>query len=228
MYNKLNDGAFVNYVNSFDFVCLSETFIDESFNFSRIFTEFVKFTALAKKLSHFGRNSGGVVLFIKKCLEHFVEEIKLECNNAVAVKLSKTVLETDKDVVVVGCYIAPEGSPVYNNTELEDGVMMLEESVLHAVRQDDVHLMIFGDLNARTGSCQAKCEEMVNFESNFSLYCDDFEQYSSRHSKDETENNFGKSLLDLCFSFDLDIMNGFCDGDRDGEYTFVSPQVQRY
>ena len=36
-------------------------------------------------------------------------------------------------------------------------------------------------------------------------------------------NNFGKSLLNLCFMLDCLILNGCCDHDRSGEYTYVSP-----
>jgi exonuclease III len=223
-YNKLNVTSFINYVNSFDFVCLTETFVDKSFDYSGFFIDFLKFVAPARKLSHFRRNSGGVVLLVKKCLEHFVEEIKLDCANAVAVKLNKRVLGTDKDIVLVGCYIVPEGGPLYNNTDLQDGIVILEESLLQVVHDDDVHVMICGDLNARTGSSQSKNEDIMNFETHIGFYDEDLEESCLRHSKDNTMNNFGKSLLDLCFMFDLDIMNGYCKGDKEGEYTFVSPQ----
>ena len=36
-------------------------------------------------------------------------------------------------------------------------------------------------------------------------------------------NSFGKSLLNLCFLLDCVILNGCCNGDRKGEYTYVSP-----
>ena len=44
-----------------------------------------------------------------------------------------------------------------------------------------------------------------------------------RSSKDTIINNFGRSLLDFCFLFDLMIVNGACSMDTDGEFTFVSP-----
>ena len=37
-------------------------------------------------------------------------------------------------------------------------------------------------------------------------------------------NNFGKSLLNLCFMLDYVILNGCCNGDCSGEYTYVLPQ----
>ena len=37
-------------------------------------------------------------------------------------------------------------------------------------------------------------------------------------------NSFGESLLNLCFLLDCLILDGCCNGDRKGEYTYVSPQ----
>ena len=47
--------------------------------------------------------------------------------------------------------------------------------------------------------------------------------WADRLSKDIVLNNIGKSLLNLCFMLDCLILNGCCDHDRSGEYTYVSP-----
>ena len=36
-------------------------------------------------------------------------------------------------------------------------------------------------------------------------------------------NSFCKSVLNLCFMLGCVILNGCCNGDRSGEYTYVSP-----
>ena len=189
-----------------------------------MFREFLKFVAPAKKLSHFGRNSGGVLLLIKKSLEQYVKEIHSDCGNAVAVRINKSLLKSDKDIVLVGCYIVPEGGPLYESTQLKDGIAILEESLLNALNTNDVHLMFFGDFNARTGKHQPVEENMLDFDSQFNIHDQDLEDHLERYSKDDTVNNFGKSLLDLCLLFDLTILNGYCEGDEEGEFTFVSPQ----
>ena len=48
-------------------------------------------------------------------------------------------------------------------------------------------------------------------------------EWANRRPKDIVVNNFGKSLLNLCFMLDCLILNGCCDHDRSGEYTYVSP-----
>ena len=62
---KLTDCSFVNYVTSFDFACLTETFADSTFDFNGLFTEQVKFVAQAKRLSRQGRNFGGALMLIR-------------------------------------------------------------------------------------------------------------------------------------------------------------------
>ena len=72
----------------------------------------------------------------------------------------------------------------------------------------------------RTGDEQPKLEEMVNF---MPGSVDDSDAWFGRRSKDRTVNKVGKSLLNMCFMLDCIIVNGFCDSDVDGEFTYVSP-----
>jgi hypothetical protein len=52
---------------------------------------------------------------------------------------------------------------------------------------------------------------------------DNDENSASRSSKDTVINTFGRSLLNLCYLLDCLILNGYCPGDNEGEFTFVSP-----
>ena len=45
--------------------------------------------------------------------------------------------------------------------------------------------------------------------------------WAERQSKDIVVNNFGKLPLTLCFMFECVILNGCCNGDRSGEFTYV-------
>ena len=56
---KLDNVAFVNYIPSFDLVCLTETYVASEFQ-SNLFKDFGVFVAKAKKLSYHGRYSGGL------------------------------------------------------------------------------------------------------------------------------------------------------------------------
>ena len=234
MYSKLSDVSFANYVSCFDFICLTETFVDDQFDFSCVFPDYTKFHAPAKKLSVHGRNSGGVLLLVLNECAKFASQIRVECDNAVVVKINKCVFGLDKDVVLVACYIVPEGGPAYNLTELKDGILILEENILQDVDKDDIHLIVCGDMNARTANEQANEENMTNLDcfdddgdADHDGNDDDGNNCSvKRSSKDTIKiNNFGRSLLDFCFLFDLMIVNGACSMDTDREFTLYPQMV---
>lgn len=211
----------MNYVNQFDFVCLTETFLDSSFDFSYIFTDYLKFHVPAKKFSFQGRNSGGVLLLVRKRLEKFVSRINLECDNTIAVKVDKCVFDTNKDVIVIATYVVPEGGPLYDDKVVKDGILILEEALLQQFNKDNDYFIILGDLNARTAHKQAELEVMSNYVYDENEGMDG--ENSGRSSKDSIVNKFGKTLLHFCLLFDVIILNGFCNGDKEGECTFVSP-----
>ena len=47
-------------------------------------------------------------------------------------------------------------------------------------------------------------------------------QPTSRRSENKTLNSYGKQLLNTCVALDLFIMNGVCNGDPQGRYTYIS------
>ena len=159
---KLPDCSFINYVSSFDFVCLTETFADATFDFNGLFTEHVKFVAPAKRLSRQGRNSGGVLLLIKRSVCKFVKQIQINCANTVAVRIDKSVFNADKDILLIASYVAPEHSPFCDSMDLKDGIVILEENLVQEIRDEDLYILLCGDLNARTGCEQPKLDDMSN------------------------------------------------------------------
>ena len=98
--------------------------------------------------------------------------------------------------------------------------MILEEKLLQVIRDEDVHTLLCGDLNARTGCAQPKLDDNYTLGSEEDVIRGD---WADRRSEDIVVNNTGKSMLNLCFMLDCVILNGCCNGDRSGEYTYVSP-----
>ena len=142
---KLPDCSFINYLSSFDFVCLTEMFADATFDFNGLFTEHVKFVAPAKRLSRQGRNSGGVLLLIKRAVCKFVKQIQINCANTVAVRIDKSVFNADKDVLLIASYVAPEHSPFYDSMDLKNGIVILEENLVQEIRDEDLYILLCGD-----------------------------------------------------------------------------------
>ena len=85
--------------------------------------------------------------------------MKTDCENTVVVRVDKSVFSLDKDVLLIASYVAPENSPLYDTLELKDGILILEESTLQIVQNEDPYILLCGDLNARTGCEQPKLEK---------------------------------------------------------------------
>ena len=62
----MSDADWMAYVEGFNLVTLTETFIDKNFDLSHVFTDYVKFVSPAVKLSHQGRRSGRILVMVRK------------------------------------------------------------------------------------------------------------------------------------------------------------------
>ena len=219
LLSKLNDNNFVQYLSSFDFVCIVETFLDH-FD-TCLFPNYDIFCKSAVKLTKQGRQSGGVVCLIRSNLTRFVRELKSDCHNVLFFLLDKSLFGFSKDVVYVCAYIPPECSPYYAHYDIDNGIDLLEEALSDILLSlDDVYVILCGDLNARTSnmipdtSCVTNNYENSLFRENNESVC--------RCSEDQILNTYGKYVLNLCITLGLSIMNGVCNGDHQGCYTYIS------
>ena len=81
---------------------------------------------------------------------------------------------------------------------------------------DDLHVLLWGDLNARTAS------------QNYTGISEDFEELMvqtdslfPRKSQDDTINTFGQQLLKFCNMYDCLILNGLWEGEHDDSFTYI-------
>jgi len=153
--------------------------------------------------------------FVRRTIsDHFVP-LNVNSNNILAFKVTRTVLGTTKDVLMICTYIPPVGSTYYDSLGSSDGVLILEQCMLELQEEHgDCHFILFGDFNSRTGAHNVSyTEDLFDVRSDL---------YEFRHTHDHVINKYGKSLLTLCLSFDLSIINGSPCDDSAGKYTYVS------
>ena len=168
--------------------------------------------------------SGGVALLVRKELSRFVDQIHTEYDNAIILKLSKELLGTESEVVLQGSYTPPANSVYYKETEITNGISLTGQCIMDVTETvDDLSLIVFGDLNARTGSENAAetnydCETFNIFAPNNESCLD---KLTMRVSKDKKINEFGRYLLNMCAQFNLTILNGTL-GDKCGKFTYIS------
>jgi len=219
LINKLSDHDFVNFVTSFDVVCLQETFATASFDFDIHFDKFLVVVSPAVRLSRMGRSSGGTVLLVRKSLSDYVTVVESGVDNILCVRLSKMLFGSDKDVVFIGTYIHPTSSPYYQDKEYDCTIDELEHVVLSILEGDDVHFVVGGDLNARIGEWGLEVTDDGDDETN--AFSDTTFTFA-RKSEDKTVNNFGRSLINFCSVFDLLPLNGLVQSGFDDTFTFLS------
>ncbi|KAK7455947.1 hypothetical protein BaRGS_00039415, partial [Batillaria attramentaria] len=152
---KISEADFIEYVNTFDIVCLTETFLvhdrrlDCFSDFEQYFSPAFKFTV------HDNKCSGGVLVMVKSKHSHLVQRIDTLADNIVVLKIDKTVFGFEKDVIFCGAYVPPSSSPYYKQAHVTVtcSVSLVEQCVLDCMQtfgQSCVYLLA-GDFNARTG-----------------------------------------------------------------------------
>ena len=106
---------------------------------------------------------------------------------------------------------------------------ILEEALFEIESNfEDYKLLLAGDFNSRT----AELEDFVvgdkgNFVPGLQYIINDDRDSKldiaqcKRNNKDKISNNFGRSLVQLCGTNDMCIINGRKTGDNDGEFTYL-------
>ena len=113
----------MSYIKSFSFIYLAETFVQniDTHDYENTFEGFSLFIATAKKLSIYGRCSGGVICLIKTDILHYFNISDTLYDNVLIFKINKELFKTSTDVILFAAYIHPAGSPYYVNKDSTDG-----------------------------------------------------------------------------------------------------------
>ena len=219
LWSKMFDTNFLTFIKQFDFVCLIETFLLTSNLDMFVHHGFTVLFSPAVKLSREGRPSGGIVCLIKKEYAKYVTKLNVSKGHFLMFLIDKSLFNLTKDVLFVCSYLPPEGSPYYAYLETDsNGVNLLENLVYDILIEKDVFVCICGDLNARTSSASQYINQDMDI---FHMSHLSGSVIGDRCSQDNVFNNYGKHLLNLCTALDLCILNGKCQGDRNGCYTYV-------
>ena len=215
LMSKLEDPEFISYLKAFSFVCLTETFVnkEDTSNLDNIFNDYTCFAALAKKLSKYGRCSGGVLCLIGTNILHFFQHWPTDHDNLIVFKVDGRFFGYHTDILLFSAYIPPVSSTYYDKKDNPDGIAMLEQTITNILSNNQYNILLCGDLNSRTGS--------LNFSNDTDIHemrHDLFDE--TRQSEDTVVNQFGRSLLSMCAILDLTIVNGTIVNS--GNFTYIS------
>ena len=215
LLSKFNYPEFFSYVESFHFVCLTETFIE--YLPENAFRDFEVFISPAKKLSNYGRRSGGVLGLVRREISSFFQQIPCPYDNILVFKVDGSLFATPCSFLLICVYIPPENSSYYNSVEESNGLITLEVCMDDICSQHpDCKILLCGDLNSRTANYDSSAEWNMHDARSDPVGGD------SRQSRDNCLNEFGKTLLSLCASYELTILNGCEEFPESGEFTYLS------
>ena len=221
LLEKINTDDFLEFLKKFDILVLGETFTLPSFNFEIKFDEYFHLHSPAKKYNRLGRPSGGLVFMIKKELQQYCQVIQTKISHILAVRLDKSMFDRERDLVLVATYIHPTGSVFYTDKDYNSTLEELEQFIAdYTDSAEEIDFIIAGDLNARIsdwslGSSHIPGDEDDN---NAGSYLD-----LDRSSQDATINTNGKTLIELCTTFNLSPVGGLHSKNFNDRYTYIGP-----
>ena len=209
-------------LHDFDIFSLNETFVCLDQPVYALFADYDLFIAKAVKLSYQGRFSGGVLVFVRKTLSRFIKKVETNYNHIIVLNIDKRLLGTTKNVFLICLYVHPYDSKYWEQSPSCYGMEVLEQCLIDLYENfNDFHIIICGDLNARTGcNNTVLCDDFTvndNFKQTYLHTTPEF----TRFSDDKEITQFGKELLSICSMFNCIIVNGLVCYDFDDSLTYV-------
>ena len=226
--SKINLGVLKKFVEDMDFVCLSETKTNQLPK-----GEIPGFTYFAKENPDGKTRLGGthgLGLLVNNELCKYIDIIDNQstcsCPHVLWAKVNK---EAFGEAFLLGSVHIPCESSIHYDCGWPDD---LSSDLSLLISTYNLPFVLMGDFNARTGLLEefVELEDVVANECGFTVNADvpldlkeDLEELgipSGRHNLDKRTNNNGRSLIEICQTFNLKIVNGRFGADREiGEFT---------
>ena len=213
------------FCTDFDVFSFRETWAKSANEFSSCYGGFYAYSNFRKKRSKKERSHGGIIVYVKDNLLDGIQRISCDLEDAIFLVFEKTYFGFAKDVVYGSVYIPPESSSEYHFRSTDNGIDELENKLNDIVSKcnGEVDIVITGDFNSRTGINHAYI-----FDDDSKTQPNVPECYESdsfcilRQNTDHVVNNFGKSLLNMCCSQNIHILNCRIAGNKEGAFTCVA------
>jgi len=215
----LEDNEVLNKLTQYDIICLTETHAKDPQELS--IKGYSSYQVTRPKLHRARKFSGGIAVFVKNEIRPGIKFIHSESlpSDVIWLKLCNSFFkgwDTDKYLGIA--YFSPINSTYTKRLDI-DYFELLEQEIVKYSSLGSV--MITGDLNARSGVVPDYIDDDGSLDVNFidGFSADVNVKLPKRDSHDKTVNQYGRSLLDLCKSCDLNILNGRTLGDCSGKFT---------
>ena len=205
----------VEIVNSHDIFVILESWLGADDSCPHM-DGFLNFRSERKKKCKARRNSGGIIVYIRKNIAKGVTKIENSSTEAIWMKLDKLYFGLYKDLYLCAQYIAPRNSPQYIiSDDGHDRHDKLSNEIDIFSTMGDV--AIIGDLNSRVGK-QQEAHFNIDTDSNNADITKPV-LVIPRNSYDSQVNAHGRKLLQIMTNHEMLLANGRICGDMAGNLT---------
>jgi exonuclease III len=217
--NKLDDQCFLGDIMKSDIIGLVETHLNDQTNIC--LDGYSVYQKNRPRVSRARRDHGGLIVLTRNCIKSGIKHLYCPNPNYHWIKLEKTFFSLEDDIYICFAHIPPQNSTY----TLRTGDIVLE-SIAKDISKYSKHglTMLCGDLNARIGTKNDLIErdDDKHTPNPVGTVPDSF--IISRHSQDKHISPRGNSLLELCMSSHMRVLNGRTLGDCLGKFTCHNPQ----
>jgi hypothetical protein len=162
--------------------------------------------------------SGGLTVLVRSEIKQGIKLLEHTNNDYIWLKLCKKNVGVTYDIYLCYMYNPPANS-TYTQSLQEDIFDLIENDL--AKYSEKGHILIMGDLNARTSDDNdfIPNDSNDNTVQQYDDYTPDVE-IINRFSRDTVLLSRGRALHDMCIQTGLRILNGRCIGDLTGNFTY--------
>ena len=193
----------LNLLNSNDITCIVESWFSETqceLMKNKLIDKFSILYTCRKKNNRAKRNSGGIIVFIKKCLNKHVSIVQQLDEDILWLRLSKLVTNYEQDLYLCCTYLSPRSSTRYMGDAKRKLELLYEDVVKYRAIG---HAMIIGDLNSRTSNlndfidinerCDELCTPRVANSHAYGMILTHLTRYSRTHAIDKFTHAFKRN-----------------------------------
>ena len=197
--SKLNFTDFLETINKYDIVCLSEIKMDKN-DLDSVCDEFVDFDLYSNITEHYQLNPrAGILVLVKKHVSDYITFYPHKSDLVLFFKIQSNLLNSNIDLLCGFVYIPPYSSNYAKPEDFET----LQDELLIIQCEHDCDTLLFGDCNART---KTLCDHIQYNIYDDSLLEDDTSVNfdTQRFNQDNHEPDiYGLNLINLCKTSNL-------------------------
>ena len=179
-----------------------------------------------KSKSDNGKGSGGVLVYFRNSMHKYITKIPSTSADCLWLKLDKYGFGLARDYYICCTYIVPRNSIYFQPPNQTDKLQLLCNEIIHFKPRGSV--ILIGDFNSRVAEIQ---EQHTNFMDTYQHQYPELDNDETnnmynvlyRHNMDKNTNQNGTDLSRILNDSHMYIINGRCNGDLNGSYTYHGP-----